>query len=82
MMDVEVKKLEDEMKEAFFVEEPRMVGQGAYNHTDKFEHYCCELVSLLPWLGLHITKRSDQGSALQVVKCTMSTTMMEGGDSP
>lgn len=82
MMDVEVKKLEDEIKEAFFIKKPRMVRQGAYNHTVKFEHYHCELVSLLPWLEPHIAKHSDQGNTLQVVKCVIPTTTMEGGDSP
>lgn len=82
MMETEVKKLEDEIKEEFFVEESRMVRQGAYDHIDKFEHYRCELVSLLPWLGPHITKRIDQGSMLHIVKCMMPTITMEGGDSP
>ena len=56
-MDMEVKKLEDEIKEEFLTEKTRMVRQGAYNHTDKFESH--ELISLLPWLGLHISKHSD-----------------------
>jgi len=38
-MDVEVKKLEDEIKEAFLVEKPRKVRQGVYDHTNKFENY-------------------------------------------
>jgi len=81
LMDAEVKKMEDEIKEEFLTENTRMVRQGAYDHADKFEHYHCELVSLLPWLRPHITKLSDQGSTLQVVKWTMPTTTMEGGDS-
>ena len=80
-MDAEVKKLEDEMKEEFLVEKPRMVRQGAYDPTNELEGYHHELVSLLPWLGLHITKCSDQGSMLQVVKCTMPIITMKGGDS-
>lgn len=58
MLDAEVKKLEDEIKDVFFVKEPRMVRHSAYNHTDKFEHYHRELVNLLPWIGPHITKHS------------------------
>jgi len=81
-MDAEVQKLEDEIKDAFLVEKPRMVRQGAYDHTEKFVNYRHELVSLLPWLGLHIAKRTNQGSVLQVVKCAMLTTTMEGGYSP
>ena len=59
-----------------------MIRQGAYNHADKFENYHCELICLMPWLGLHIAKHSDQGSALQMVKYAMSTTTIEGRDSP
>lgn len=81
-MDVEVKKQEDEIKEEFLVKKPRVVRQGAYDHTEKLDNYCRELVSLLPWLGPHITKCSDQGSMLQVIKCARLTTTMEGGYSP
>ncbi len=35
LMDAEVQKLKDEIKEVFIIEKPRMVRQGAYNHTDK-----------------------------------------------
>jgi len=31
---MEVKKLEDEIKEAFLIGKFRMVRQGAYDHTD------------------------------------------------
>ena len=68
-MNAEVKKLENEIKEAFIVEKTRMVRQGVYDHIDRSENYCHELVSLLPWLGPHITKCSDQGNAFEVVKC-------------
>jgi len=81
-MDAEVKKLEDVIKEALLIEKHRMVRQGAYDHTDKFEHYHREMVSLLPWLGPHIAKCRDQGTTLQVVKCVILTTTIDGGDSP
>ena len=58
-MDAEVKKLEDEIKEAFLVKKTRMVGQGTYDHTNRVEDYRCEIVSLLPWLGPHIAKHSE-----------------------
>ena len=81
MVDVEVKKLEDEINEAFLIEKLRMVRQSVYDHTDKLEEYRHELVSLLPWLGPYIAERSDEGSALQVVKCAVPIMTMEGGDS-
>lgn len=55
-MDAEFKKLEDKIKEAFLVERPRIVRQGAYDSTNKLEDYCCELASLRSWLGPHIAK--------------------------
>lgn len=58
-MDVEVKKLEDEIKEEFLVKRTRMIRQGTHDHTDKFKNYHCELVRLMPWLGPHIAKHSD-----------------------
>jgi len=81
MMDIEGKKLEDEIKEAFLVKKPKVVRQGAYAHTNKLENYHRELVSLLPWLGPHIAKCSDQGSALQIVECVMLITSLEDEDS-
>jgi len=36
LMDVDIKKLEDEKKEAFLIEKHRMVRKGVYDHTDKF----------------------------------------------
>ena len=80
-MDAEVKKLENEIKEAIIVEKSRMVRQGAYSHIDKLESYRRELVSLLLWLGPHIAKCSDQGSTLQKAKCAMSIVTIKGGDS-
>ena len=79
-MDAKVNKLEDEIKEAFLIKTSRVVRKCVYNHIDKLENYRRELVILLPWLGLHITKRSNHDSVLQVVKCTRPTTTIEGGD--
>jgi len=59
LMDVEIKKLENEIKEAFLIEKSRMERQGAYSHTEKLESYRHELVSLLSWLRPHLTKHSD-----------------------
>lgn len=80
-MDAEVKKLENEIKEVFLIEKLRMARQGIYDHIDRLEDYCYELFGLMSWLGPHITKRSDQGSTLQIVECTKLITTMEDGDS-
>ena len=81
-MDAEIKKLENEIKEAFLIKKMRMARQGAYSHTEKLENYHHELVSLLPWLRPHLAKRSDQGSTVQIVECAMPITTMKDGDSP
>lgn len=81
-MEIEVKKMENEIKEAILVEKPRMARQGAYSHTNKLKSYHHELVRLLPWLGPHITKHSDQGNTLQIVECAMPIITMKDEDSP
>jgi len=55
-VEAEVKKLEDEIKEDFLDKKTRVIKQGVYDHVDKFGGYCHELISLMPWLGLHIAK--------------------------
>ena len=60
--------MEDELKEAFLVENLWVVRQGAHTHSDKWENYYRELISLLPWLGPYITQHSNQESALQPVE--------------
>jgi len=74
-MDVEVKRLEIEIKQACLIDKPRMARQGADDHTNELEYYHQELITLLPWLGPHITKRSSQGNELQIVEHTMPIVM-------
>jgi len=50
-------------------------------HDDRFKAYLHELINLMPWLGPHIAKHIDQGSALQMVKCTMPTVTIKCGYS-
>jgi len=59
LVDAEVKKLEDEIKEYFLTEKARMIRQDVYDQANMFENYRHELISLMPWLGLHISKHSD-----------------------
>jgi len=80
-MDAEFKKLGDEIKEAFLVENLGMLWQGPYKCVNNLEDYHDELVSLFPWLGPHITKQSIQGSTLQVVMCIVPITITEDRDS-
>lgn len=55
LVEVVVKKLEEEIKEDFLDKKTRVIKQGAHNHIGKFGDYCHELISMMPWLGLHIT---------------------------
>jgi len=80
-MDTEVKRLENEIKKAFLVDKPRMGRQGVFDHADELEDYHRELVSLLPWLGPHIAKCSNQGSALQMIERAVPITTMANEDS-
>lgn len=64
LVEVEVKKLEDEIKEYFLDTKPRVIKQGAHDHINKFKDYRRELINLMPWIELHITKRINHGGIL------------------
>ena len=81
-MHAKVKKMEDEIKKDFLCKKTKMIRQGACDPDDRVKAYCRELIRLMPCLGPHIAKFSDQGSVLQVVKCTIPAITMEGEDSP
>ena len=49
-----------------------------HDHVDKFEDYHYKLISLMPWLGPHITKRINQGDALQRIRCATPPVMVKG----
>lgn len=59
-----------------------MIRQDAHDHDNKFEAYHYELIRLMPCLGLHITKRINQGSVLQMIKFAMPLVTMKGGNFP
>lgn len=79
-MDAKVKKMEDEITKYFLSQKTTLVRQGTCDHDDRFKGH--ELISLMPCLGPHISKHSDQGSALQMLKCVMPIVRIQGGDSP
>ena len=56
LVDVEVKKLENEIKEYFLGKNTRVIKQDVDDYNNKFEAYHHELISLMSWLGPHITK--------------------------
>lgn len=57
LVKVEVKKLEDEIKEYVLDKKNKVIRQYVHDHADEFEDYHHELISLMPWLGPHITKK-------------------------
>lgn len=81
-MDTEVKGLLNEIKGEFLVNRQRMARQGTYDHTNELKEYHRELVSLLPWLGPHITKCNNQGSTLQMVKRAVPIATITDEDFP
>lgn len=62
--------MESEIKQACLIDKARMARHGVDDHTNELEDYHDKLISLLPWLGPHITERSNQGNALYTVECT------------
>lgn len=58
MAEEEVKKLEGGMKRYFLDKTTMVIKQDAHDCIDKFEDYHRELI-LMPWIGSHITKRSQ-----------------------
>ena len=50
-----------------------------HDYIDKFGDYRQELISLMTWIGLHITKGITYGGVLQMIKCVMQLVTIEGG---
>jgi len=67
-MDAEIKRLENEIKQACLIDKPRMTRQGVDDRTTRLEYCHQEFMTLLPWLRPHLTKHSNQGSALHMVE--------------
>jgi len=78
LVEVEVKKLEDQIRDDFLDKKTMVTKQGVHDHANKLEDYYHELISLMPWLGPHITKRINQGDALQRIRCMMPPIMVKG----
>lgn len=55
----EINKMENEVTQACGNKKLSMMGQDIDNHTTVLE----EFVAVLPWLRLHLTRQSEQGSA-------------------
>lgn len=73
-----IKKLEDEIRDEFLDKKTTVIKWGTHDHDDKLEDYHRELISLMPWFGPHITKRINQGVALQRIRCTTRPVMVKG----
>ena len=50
MMDVEIKRLENEITQACLVDKPRMKNQDTNDHTTALEDCHREFMTMLPWL--------------------------------
>jgi len=64
LLEAEVKKLEDKIKIDFLDKKTRAIKQGAHDYLDEFGDYHREFISLMPWIGPHITKRTNHGGTL------------------
>ena len=70
-MDVEITRLENEIAQAYLVEKPRMMRPDTDDHTTTLDKCLQEFMTLLPWLRSHLTKHSNEVSALNIVECAV-----------
>lgn len=64
MVEEEVKKLEGGMKRDFLDKRTVVIKWDANDCIDKFEDYHQDLISLMPWIRLCITKRITDGGTM------------------
>ena len=81
-MEVDVKKLEDEIKKDFIDKKTRVIKQGAHDYVDEFGDYHRELISSMPWIGSYITKGITHDGTMQMVKCVTQTLKPKDGFVP
>ena len=77
LLKAEAKKLEDGIKKDFLNKEPRMTKKGVHDHIDIFGDYRRDLISLMPWIGPHITKQINHGGAMPMIKCATRPTIIK-----
>ncbi len=77
LKDTKIKRLENEVTQVCLVNKPRMTRQDTNGHTTTLEYCNRELMTLLPWLRLHLTKRSNKGSAQHKIKHAALDVMKE-----
>ena len=77
-MEVEVKKLKEEITKDFLDKKIRMIKHGAHDYDDEFGNYHRELINLMPWIRPHITKGMTHGGTLHMVKCALQPATIKG----
>jgi len=60
--------LEDKIRDKFLDKNTTVIKHGVHDHADKLEDYPHKLMSLMPWLGPHITKRINQVVATERIR--------------
>lgn len=78
LMEVEVNKLEGEIKKAFLDKKIGVINQGTHDYSDKFWDCHWEVISLMRWIGTYITKGITHGGVMQIVKCMMQIVKIKG----
>ena len=69
LVEAEVKKLEEEIKNDFLDKKIGVIKQGVHDYIDKFGDYHRDLISLMPWIGPYITRGITHGCEMQMIKC-------------
>lgn len=78
LVEAKVKKLEEGIKKDFLDKKIVVIKQDAHDCVEKIGGYCRELINLMPWIRLYITRGITDGDAMQMVKCAMQTVKIKG----
>jgi len=68
MAEEEVKKMEEGIKRNFLDKKVVVIQQDVRDYDDKFGEYHQNLINLMPWIGLRITKGIIDSGVMQVLK--------------
>jgi len=68
LMDVEIKRLKNDIMQSYLVDKLSVTRPDTDNHTTALEDSSLKFITLLPWVQLHLTKQSNKGSTPHKIK--------------
>jgi len=78
LVEIEVKKLKEEINKDFLDQKIRVIKQGVHDYGENFGDYCQEFISLMPQVGPNITIGISHDGMMYMVKCTTQTVKTTG----